>query len=155
MCPWRVDVTAPPTLSLWKSAFPVARWWRIRLPLQGRLLTLGKKRSPGEGNGSPSSILAWRTTGPGGWGLLSWGHKGADATERLNNSNAEPVIEVRRRHCATPWESPHLSVLSQACPIWAPPPRFPPSRPSFWPLGPPRQALPSFCLQIRTPPPAA
>ena len=45
----------------------------------------GSERSPGEGNGTHSSILAWRiplTEEPGG--LQSWGHEESDMTERLS-----------------------------------------------------------------------
>ena len=48
----------------------------------------GSGRSPGEGNGNPSSILAWEipwTEEPGG--LQSVGHKESDMTEGLTVFN--------------------------------------------------------------------
>ena len=45
----------------------------------------GLGRSPGEGNGNPSSILAWKIPWmekPGG--LQSMGHKESDMTEQLH-----------------------------------------------------------------------
>ena len=48
----------------------------------------GLGRSPGEGNGSHTSILAWRilwTEEPGG--LSPWGLKESDMTERLSTGH--------------------------------------------------------------------
>ena len=55
----------------------------------------GSRRSPGKGNGNPSSILAWRvsrTEEPGrlaGYG--PWGCKGSDTTERLTDRRTEDM----------------------------------------------------------------
>ena len=51
----------------------------------------GLERSPGEGNGNPFSILAWKiptTEEPGG--LYSpWGRKESDTTERLTHTHVK------------------------------------------------------------------
>ena len=44
----------------------------------------GSGRSPGEGNGNPLSLLAWRipwTEEPGGYS--PWGHQESDTTEAM------------------------------------------------------------------------
>ena len=45
----------------------------------------GSARSPGEGNGNHSSILAWKSHGQGSLvGYSPWGRKELDMTEQLN-----------------------------------------------------------------------
>ena len=51
----------------------------------------GSGRSPGEGNGNPLPIPAWRipwTEEPGGL-YSTWGHKESDTTERLTHNTQE------------------------------------------------------------------
>ena len=64
-------------------------WWlRVENPpaLRETLVqSLGRGRSPGEGNGNQSSILAWRSSMDGGaWRATvhGWGSKESDTTER-------------------------------------------------------------------------
>ena len=47
----------------------------------------GSERPPGEGNGNPSSLLAWRSpwTEEPGW-LQPWGRVELDVTERLSTA---------------------------------------------------------------------
>ena len=61
--------------------------------------TPGSGRSPGEGNGNPSGVLAWKIP----WteesvGYSPWGHKELDTTERLHfHSSLSISIKVRNK----------------------------------------------------------
>ena len=78
------------------------------------------ERSPGEGNGTHSSILAWRiplTEEPGG--LQSWGHEESDMTERLSTytythskNTAEPCNDHLSPHNEL-LHFPHLTEVVQ------------------------------------------
>ena len=47
----------------------------------------GSRRSPGGGNGNPSSILSWEIPGQRSLaGYSPWGHKESDTTERVTLS---------------------------------------------------------------------
>ena len=59
----------------------------------------GSGRSPGEGNGNPLNILAWKTRGKRSLvGYSPWGHKEWDSNERLSLTHS-PQPRVR-----TKWE---------------------------------------------------
>ena len=51
----------------------------------------GSGRSPGEGNGNHSSILAWKSHGQRSLaGYSPKGHKESDTTQQLNNYHSPP-----------------------------------------------------------------
>jgi len=67
-----------------KGGFPVAQMVESVCNVEDPDVIPGPGRSPGEGNGPPLSILAWRISWTGEPGGLQWGHKELVATEELN-----------------------------------------------------------------------